>query len=166
MDMPTTLDVGRAFRPDPEAEEGESEGLRREAHSFLGGAGAGAGDEEAAAAAGAEAEVAEAVPLAAASVGFSSLFSSSALTGNVPLPPPATATADRETDVVDDTGEPGTVDDDERLSTTEVAEEGTVDESVGTAAGICGVSCLFSFFSWSWICFCSPASLSPIGNVT
>jgi hypothetical protein len=45
MDIPTTLDVGKAFLPASEADEkGGGEGLSRDADGFLSGAG---GDEEA-----------------------------------------------------------------------------------------------------------------------
>ena len=181
MDIPTTFDVGSAFLPDPEADEEESEDLRRDAHDFLGGAEEGevvmvvavvvvsvvAVDVEAVA------EVIEAGVIKAVLASWAVVFSSSSpFSGIIPLP----AAAGRETEVVEVAGDPGTVEDVE-LSITEVAEEGTVDESVATAAATCGMpfslSLSFPFSS----CFSSSArfpfasmpaisSSSTIGNVT
>ncbi len=150
IDIPTTFDVGRAFLPDPEADDEDSEDLRRDAHDFLGGAEegevvvvAGVGipvvvvDVEAVVVVKVVgADVVKAVTASSAVVDatdFSSRTSSSPLSGIVPFP----TTAGRETEVVDVAGDPETVEEVE-LSMTEAAEEGTVDESVAAAAATSG----------------------------
>ena len=173
MDIPTTFDVGSAFLPDPEADEEESEDLRREAHDFLGGAEEGevvmvvavvvvsvvAVDVEAVA------EVIEAGVIKAVLASWAVVFSSSSpFSGIIPLP----AAAGRETEVVEVAGDPGTVEDVE-LSITEVAEEGTVDESVATAAATCGMpfsSCFSSSARFPFASMPAISSSSTIGNVT